>query len=1122
MSYERKSLQILSSQGVTLLPPGDKAGAQQLLLGQNFRVDREGALVSRAGYVAATDSVFASVNYLHSAAVFAGDIYWGGNTGTATPGVLFFRTTAIWTGFSGGHLGLVAMNGFMWVMDPLWQIRHNATVGVLPWNITPPTTACIATPDVADPSGPNGTYQIWVTFASSDDSIESNPGPPSAPVVALNQDIALAGIPTSLDPTVGLRHIYASGGTLGQTYQIGTLSDNTTTTFEYNISDAVATNAGVVMPTENDPPPPGAGMVGPYFGRLISWVGNRIFWTDPWIPQYWPGSHDPVVGNWVDVGADGENIVWCTTHANVIVIYKDRSVWRKVGDMEDLIVGAIEQIDGAPGLMNPWGVCTGDSGDFYIGPNGLYENNLDNVTDVSGAILPIFNKALTNAGALTPPGRILPVGTYGLPGFSFYDASLGYAMGKLYISYRENGAATNPALFVGNGKRWMYHRNAAFNGRVYGFLFAGVAHWALGGDGTQGLVYNLDDFSLNYTADNGNLAIECVYQSHFEDAGLPDDPKVWMEVAVEIELQGSDVATVYAAYNNGKIALASLGTISGAGRQTVSFTLAQEAKNVSIALDCSAFGLVTIHNVYLYYYREARQAVNATTLPLELGQGHVLQTKELLLDINTVNGPCTATVWTDLPGNVLTLRQTLAIPQTGGRGLRKIPFSTIEGFIYWLGITANSGPFRLYAAKLLGRPIGVYVEGYEGAAGFIYDSLEHSFESLLTRIPRVYAIALSAQPIKRFREISVEIDTFGGDVTLQFLTDLPGDAQAVRYTTSFNTGTATRRFVRLVLPAGIEGRFCRIKLSGGAKFILYDLSVELLAVGVYIEAYEAAGGAVYDSREFDFGSQKPKEGRELEIDCETTGTIAVTLYSDLPSFTMQPVFQSSITTTGRQKIKLPLQQTLARFSQYPVGRMFRLVLSGAAAFRLYEANLKVRELGVYLTGDEVTGGGVWDSTAVDLPGTINVFKRLQLDIQTDTSFGTKAHVVILTDHSGTVQVQYETDIDTLSIRENVRVPLPQGLDGSLLQLQISGIGVRIFGAQVYCRELNNQQANWQWIPLPVEPTKPQPTSVSFLVNTTPPGSATQDPSQWIWGKIMSVTPTPDEFTMIDVPFQVLE
>ena len=49
---------------------------------------------------------------------------------------------------------------------------------------------------------------------------------------------------------------------------------------------------------------------------------------------------------------------------------------------------------------------------------------------------------------------------------------------------------------------------------------------------------------------------------------------------------------------------------------------------------------------------------------------------------------------------------------------------------------------------------------------------------------------------------------------------------------------------------------------------------------MYIEAYEAAGGAVYDSREMDFGTHKLKEAREISIDIETTGAVTATLYAD--------------------------------------------------------------------------------------------------------------------------------------------------------------------------------------------------------------------------------------------------
>jgi len=705
----------------------------------------------------------------------------------------------------------------------------------------------------------------------------------------------------------------------------------------------------------------------------------------------------------------------------------------------------------------------------------------------------------------------------------------------------------NTLVYFEQENRWMYHRNNVGINRFYGFLFDGIQMLGLTGSTPSGgtedaCAFNVDDFRGFLTQDEPltgatGLDIECVYQSHYEDVGLPDNQKMWLEIVVDVILGAGTVAGVFVAYDNGATSpLTFRGSIVGTGvRQKASFPLGTNGElgtNISVAIDlitASSSGLQEIHNIYLYYYVEARLAMSAATIPIDLGSAQVKQCKELMLDIDTSyngGGGVVVNIASDLPGNALTVRQSPIVAAMAGRAIVKFPFSVTEGFLWRLALTAESVPFRLYSARLLMRPVGVYVEAYESSAGFVWDSMECSFESLLTRMPRAYAIALAATPIKRYREIRLEIETFGGSVTINFLTDLPGNAQVSRWSSTVNTLGVGRRFVGLPLPAGInapiEGRICRLQTSGSSKYILYEASVELLVVGEYIEAYEAAAGAVWDSREMDFGSAKPKECREIELDIETTGAVIATLYWDLPSYTMtQSIAWTTVSTSGRQKIPLPTTSDAAPFD-YPVGRMFRLIITGTNAFRLYSAKAKVRELGCYLTGDEVaaTPAGVWDSTPLDL-GTerLKEYKKLEFEVQTDTA-GTAALNLWTDQPAGSLTLQYTTSITTAGARKSVKIPLTSGIRGRLVQALVSASGTRLFNGRIWWRALNEPKAQWQWSPLPIPPTAPEWTWASFMVSPTPPGTAATDPAQWMWGKFMEVTATPNEYTWIDVPVEV--
>ena len=976
---------------------------------------------------------------------------------------------------------------------------------------------------------PYGTYRIWQTFLSSDLSTESNPGPPSVAVNVYNAAIQVSALAAPVDSSVGYVNLYMSGGSLPDAYLVASMIPSTVgspaTVAGILMPDTTAVSNGDVMSITNDPAPAAAGIVGPYLGRAYAFCTtanpNRLFYSSVEQPQYFPGSGNPDRGNWVDVGLDAEPIVWCTIHSGALIIYKQRSIWRLRGDPE---TGTLDQITDSIGLANAFAVAVAGQVDYFVGPRGLYRNTIDDIQEVTGPVVPVFEGNAANGGALTPIGAALNYLTSdSAPPNSL---SVGYGAGHVYVSYYEkrvSGSGWVMLVFNEQTGKYFYHRNGLNIIGFQGFLFNGINVLGLTGDGSSHAYgYVLDDFRAFGTTDPSSTPIECVMQTRYEDVGQPDNQKCWIEVVIDFEFSG-DTATVYAGYDTGSVSLTSLGTISGTGRQQKSFPLNSGdgvlAKNISIAIDCSSSSQSIIHNVYLYYYVEARLAAGASTLPTDLGSAKIKQAKELELDINASGGAVAAKLWSDLPGNVLALRQTATVAANSGRAILKFPFSVVEGYLWKLTLAAAANPFRLYSARLLMRVMGTYIEAYEAAAGFVWDSMEHTFESGLTHISKAFAISLAMLPIKRAREIRLQIDTYGGDVTLTLLTDLPGDAQAVRFTTTVNSGSVGRRFVNVPLPAGtnapIEGRLFRLQLSGASKFVLYDIAMEILAVGVYLEASETGDGAVYDSRELDFGSLKPKEARELELDIETTGSITATLYSDMPAASVSPgalqqVFQSpGVATSGRQTVRLPL--TVAAATEvFANGRQFRLILSGNNAFRLYGARLSLREFGMFLTSDEASGGGLWDSTPLDLTlQRPKSFKRLQVDLTTGSSPVT---VTVLTDQSGTLAPVYTTTAVTSSVRKAVTLTLPPGTRGTLVQVQISGAGAALYGAKIWWRPLNDSKAGWAWTPLPVPPTAPEWVSSPFPVNPTEP--------QWFWAKLLSVEETSESWTWVDVPFEV--
>lgn len=1036
-------------------------------------------VVSAAAAAAATPGVTANLTYTYNVIPNAAYVHY-----LTIAGVTY---SFVENGYSGAQIPVViaalAMN------DTNCSVTHAAgSQDVVITPIIPNTLFAVSGSDGnsagsvatgAISSLPNGTYQFYVTFENADGSLESNPGPASASVTVVSSAITLTAVPVSADARVTRRNIYATGGTLQAAYLVGSIPDNTTTTITISLPDLEATNNGVEMPTDHDAQPAASGIVGPHYNRLFAFSTalhpNRLFWTDDGLPQYWPGANDEAVGNWVDVGADGEAIVWCTIHRNLTVIYKERSIWVLIGDPDN---GILDCVSDVIGLAGQFALTKAGLIDYFVAANNLYTFDMDRVEEGKGnAILPLFNSSLTSDG--TAPGSILPGTAYNSTSTSPYAVALGYALGKLYIGYAEqaSGAQYNLLVYHELSGRWFSHRSTLGNVTgFHGFVFDGVQMVGLTGaiaGAAKG--FNLDEFRGAYTQDAGPLAIRCIYQSHYEDCGLPDNQKVWLELVVDYEFAGADTALLGVAGDGGTIGLNVIATLSGTGRRQASFPLASgagvpsvkiagapmddlTAKNLSVQIVSDASSLLIIHNIFLYYYEEARLATSASTLPTDLGSPKVKQCKELQLDIDATNGTVKAEILTDLPGNALAIRQTATVAQ-GGRAVWRYPFPSTEGFLWRVAVTAvgnvtypAGAPMRVYSVRLLMRVVGVYVEAYEATAGFVWDSMEQTFATGVVHISQEQQVGLASLPIKRFREISLEMETFGVDVTVKFLTDLPGNAEAVRATLTVNTAAAGRRFVRLPLPANIEGRMCRLQFSGVAKFILYQINVEMIAIGVYLEAYEAAGGAVYDSREVDFGTPLVKEAREMELDIETTGVVTVKLFSDLSA-----TYTGAANTTGRQLVMLPLTVNAA-LDQFIEGRLLQLVISGANAFRLYGARIRVRAFGQYLTAAESGAGAFWDTTELDLGSqSVKQLREVELDLW---AYGPYT-VTIYTDLPGNVMTSRVVSTQAAtSGRTPVLIPLPQGaipenyIFGRRVRVTVtSAAAFKLFGARIGARAI---------------------------------------------------------------------
>jgi hypothetical protein len=827
---------------------------------------------------------------------------------------------------------------------------------------------------------PSGTYQFYLTFVSADLTLESNPSPASDAVTVTAQsiDVTIPAADAPVDARIGFVRIYATGGTLAQAYQVGQVASTAgspATDFADTVPDLQATANGVVMPTDNDAPPAAAGIIGPHFSRLYAWSTaphkNRLFWTDPNLPQYWPGAADEQEGNWVDVGDEGEEIVWCTIHTNLEVIYKERSIWMLIGS--DPGTATLEKVYDGCGLAGQFGLAPAGMIDYFVGPNALYVFDMNAVHEVAGAVLPIFNQSITNAGALTSPGSVLAGSAFNSRSLAPYAVSLGHANGKLYVSYAELGGTYN-TLVYNEGKqpetnayvgaqpgRWFYHRNAiaSIENGFFGFFFDGKHMLGLTGViGGAAKGYDLDDFRGFLTEDPGSAAIECVYQSHYDDCGLPENPKVWLDLVVDIELAG-DTATVYAGFSNGLTALASLGTVATSGRTQATFPLSAVGtltKNISIAIDVPAAAAVIIHNVYIYFYVEERQALTAGTLPSDLGVGKVKECKEVELDINNPVGTASLRVASDLPGNAMGNHTPITIPQGTFRRILKFPFAVEQGLLWQVFVTAaGANLFQLYSVRLLMRVLAVYVEGYESTAGFVWDSMQQD---------------CGDGDVKTFDQLRFDMEA-GGASSVTMLTDLPGEAFATRGggALALTSGSTSRAWVTVPLPdpygdSAIEGRSIQLQVTGHTGFKLYKVQARYNRIGRYLmgTAPDAADDA-FTTLEFDFSSERTKVYRRLEIDMRAEGTVNLSVITDQSGTLGTISGPTGLTTTGRKTVMVPMPPGVR-------GRLLRLFLSSTDPARIYRIRVWTRPL------SEPSGAWKWEDFPLEASDVVPTWKDL--------------------------------------------------------------------------------------------------------------------------------------------------
>jgi hypothetical protein len=584
-------------------------------------------------------------------------------------------------------------------------------------------------------SGLTRTYYWYLQFGSSVTGAKSNAFPPAdgsgtqATMALSNAWATLSGIPVSSDPQVDTVYIYRAGGNVDQTLLVGSVA-NGVTVFADTTSEADLQDVDVIMDVDNDPPPPCKGVVGPYFGKLVAWNSavngsvpacpQRYFWTPSAQPWKFPGSNDTALGNWEDCGASGEGILRITDHKTVLVFYKERSIWRLVGDPD---TNDPVKTNANAGLLGAAAICSAGNLDYYGGTEGVFSFNGDYETDISGPIKPIFMGDWVDLGNVTiPPMNMAAANT----------ACMAFIGGRLFFSYPEAGSnvPTVTLVYSVSNQTWYTHKlGAGLAATAFTALnYDGPGHNLCGFvSGASATLYELEQFDSNTstsaTTDDGNT-IPLAWQTRYYDQGLPDNLKTYSDLVVVYRTAPTGGApstlNVSLIFDNGAEVQA-VGTISSATRASAIFRLNNgegfDAQNAAIRIDGNTSSQVTIFAVYLHYYAKARRAQSFDTGWINPSGPLVSALDRFEADILIPAGQTvTWELITELPGDSMAQRTTGTLTGDGTRKPMLAIFgSLIEGRRVRIVLTIGTAPyFQLWGFRLRYRPWGQYIDGAHG------------------------------------------------------------------------------------------------------------------------------------------------------------------------------------------------------------------------------------------------------------------------------------------------------------------------------------------------------------------------------------------------------------------------
>lgn len=787
---------------LNFVAPGDLLTEPDALILENWRADQVGALRSRNGHGAA---LFTGPRPIRSIATDGGSRRY-----FASGGKVYRGTSPIATGFEDAPIGLATLNGWSWAMNRGNQVKDDGG-NTYAW--TPPPPAAAPTQQAGSGSL-NGDVSYWVTW-DTEAFHESNPSPELALTGLVGDSATITRPTTPADPQVTHWNLYRQDTYLPQPYKVNTEPIPIATEIYEddgaapNHSSADLAGRGEALAFDHDPAPAARGCV-TYLNRILAWSSAahraRLWWSATDHPWYFPGSDDEQEGNWVDVGQDGEDLLAVVEYPRMVVLLKDSSIYRLVGDPDETWA-EIERTNAEVGLMGEKAWARGAGGSMYLqGKEGIYRFNGDTAVKVSPKVDPIFkgDTAWLNGKPARPINPDPAVRAL---------AVMEYVNGRLYFSYADDLSSTNNATLVYDeaGDRW-YSDSRAFE--------------ALLNEGQDGLFLGARVRSV-YQLESGTTddatAIALTYQSGYSNQGALDNDKVYADLVVEHNTRGRTF-TVYAYIDNGATVL-TLGTVTSSSRTETPLSLTPvsfhddeglRGRDVSIRLfsDDEGAGPAEIYGIFLHYYLLPREGLTWDSGKITLDAHKVAQLDGLAFDVEiAASGSLAWKLWTDLPGEQFTIREQGSATEDATGTVRRFTFDfgrILEA--RWLRILLTSmSRFSVRGVLVHARAIGVCLDG---------------------DVYRTDQIVLRNGRLNLCKQVRAYCDS---DAALEasFFTDVPSDRMTSRASGSMDTSAQTSGAVwrMLRLPSTTRARAAKIELRASGVARIYELQIRAKVLG---------------------------------------------------------------------------------------------------------------------------------------------------------------------------------------------------------------------------------------------------------------------------------------------------